>query len=128
MRTLDKYRSTVKRHLIPALGKVRLSALSKIQVQQACNRLGEGEKPLSAKSIHDTHGILHRALQQAVELELIAKNPSDSCRLPRKEKKEIRMLTAKDTYLKADEAVKHGLVDKIADGTKLNELIGGVAI
>ena len=51
MRTLDKYRSTVKMHLIPSLGKVRLSALSKIQVQQACNRLGEGEKPLSAKSM-----------------------------------------------------------------------------
>ena len=44
-----------------------------------------------------------------------------------KPKKEIRQLTGKDTYLKAEEAVKHGLVDCIADGAVLNELIGGVA-
>ena len=63
MRTMDKYRSTVRLHLIPALGKVKLSALSKIQVQCAFNKMGEGDKPLAPKSIQDTHGILHRALQ-----------------------------------------------------------------
>ena len=59
MRTMDKYRSTVRLHLIPALGKVKLSALNKIQVQQAFNRMGEGDKLLAPKSIHDAHGILH---------------------------------------------------------------------
>ena len=90
MRTLDKYRSTVRIHLIPALGRIKLSALNKIQVQQAINRLGEGDNPLAAKSIHDAHGILHRALQQAVEIEIIAKNPSDNCKMPRVVKKEIK--------------------------------------
>ena len=90
MRTLDKYRSTVRLHLIPALGKIKLSALNKIQVQHAFNRFSEGDKPLSPKTIRDTHGILHRALEQAVELEIIAKNPSDNCKLPRVEKNEIQ--------------------------------------
>jgi len=44
-----------------------------------------------------------------------------------KPRREIRQLTSKDTYMKADEALKHGLVDDIADGAVLNELIGGVA-
>ena len=90
MRTLDKYRSTVRLHLIPALGKIKLSALNKIQVQHAFNRFSEGDKPLSPKTIRDTHGILHRALEQAVELEIIAKNPSDNCKLPRVENNEIQ--------------------------------------
>lgn len=41
--------------------------------------------------------------------------------------REIRQLTGKDTYMKADAALKHGLVDSIADGIVLNDLIGGVA-
>ena len=45
-----------------------------------------------------------------------------------KPKDEIRQLTSKDTYLKAEEALKYGLIDVIADGKRLNELIGGVAI
>ncbi|MBO7217297.1 MAG: ATP-dependent Clp protease proteolytic subunit, partial [Clostridia bacterium] len=45
-----------------------------------------------------------------------------------KPKQEIRRLTSKDTYLKAEEAEKHGLIDVIADGAKLYELIGGVSI
>lgn len=45
-----------------------------------------------------------------------------------KEKKEIMKLTAKDTYLSADKAKSHGLIDIIADGIELNELIGGNAI
>ena len=90
LRTLDKYRSVVRIHLIPAIGKIKLSELNKIQVQCACNRLGEGRRRISAKTVQDIHGILHRALQQAVEVELIEKNPSDNCRLPRIEKNEIK--------------------------------------
>ena len=42
-------------------------------------------------------------------------------------KDEIRKLTSKDTYMRAEEALKHGLVDCIADGAGLTELIGGAA-
>ena len=103
MRTLDKYRSSVRLHLIPALGKVKLSALNKIQVQRAFNLLGEGSTPLSAKTLHDVHGILHRALQQAVELDIIIKNPSDNCRLPRVEKTEIKPMTKQQISTFIDE-------------------------
>lgn len=89
-RTMDKYRSTVRLHLIPALGKTKLSTLNKIQVQRAFNKLGDKERPLAAKTVHDIHGILHRALQQAIELDIIAKNPADNCKLPRAEKTEIK--------------------------------------
>lgn len=45
-----------------------------------------------------------------------------------KPKKEIAKLTSTDNYLSAEQALKHGLIDVIADGKELYELIGGTAI
>lgn len=103
-RSLDKYRSTVKQHLIPALGDVKLSELNKIQVQRAMNRLGDGVQPCSAKSIHDIHGILHRALQQAVEVDIMERNPSDHCRLPRVEKSEMKPMNKQQIRMFMEES------------------------
>lgn len=92
-RTLDKYRSTVKVRLVPHLGKIKLSDLSVHHIQHVYNgflRGADGLRQLSTKSIRDTHGTLHRALQQAVELDYIKINPSDRCRLPRIEKTDIK--------------------------------------
>ena len=92
-RTLDKYRSTVKVRLVPHLGKIKLCDLSTHHIQHVYNsflRGTAGFRHLSTKSIRDTHGTLHRALQQAVELDYIKINPSDRCKLPRIEKTDIK--------------------------------------
>lgn len=92
-RTLDKYRSTVKVRLVPHLGKIKLCDLSAHHIQHVYNNLlrgADGFRQLSTKSIRDTHGTLHRALQQAVELDYIKINPSDRCKLPRIEKTDIK--------------------------------------
>ena len=53
-------------------------------------RTKEGVPPLSAKTIKLIHGILHKALQQAVAIGYLRFNPSDACALPRVIKKELR--------------------------------------
>lgn len=111
-RTLDKYRSTIKNRLIPYLGKMKLSALSTHHIQHVYNGLWRGEEgfnQLSPKSIRDTHGTLHRALEQAVELNYIRTNPSDRCKLPRVEKAEIKALETKQlsAFLKAIEGNRY---------------------
>ena len=45
--------------------------------------------------------------------------------LSKKSKKEIMKLTSKDNFLNAEEAKSHGLIDHIADGKELYNLIGG---
>ena len=105
-RTLDKYRSTIKNRLTPHLGRVKLSALSTHHIQHVYNGLWRGEEgfnQLSPKSIRDTHGTLHRALEQAVELNYIRTNPSDRCKLPRASQRQIDPLDAKQikTFLSA---------------------------
>lgn len=45
MRTMDKYRSTVRLHLIPALGKVKLFALNSrpLEPHRSQSKLGAGQ-------------------------------------------------------------------------------------
>ena len=45
-----------------------------------------------------------------------------------KSRKHINKLTATDTYLNAEEAVENGIVDEVATGLTLYELIGGIAL
>lgn len=93
--TKAEYQSNIKHRIKPAIGAVKLNKLSAPIIQKFYNDLGrssETKKALTAKSIHNTHGVLHKALQQAVELGYIPVNPSDICKLPRKEKTEITPL------------------------------------
>ena len=130
--TYDSYKMTVETHLKGGLGAVKLSALNTMQIQRFYNGLaregkrvprrdaaGKPEKrngktvygcvPLSAKSIKNVHGVLHRALDKAVELRYIPFNPADVCTLPRVEKKEIKPLSIDEqaAFLKAIEEHKH---------------------
>ena len=94
-RTLDSYTTTCKTHIKPALGAVKLSALAAHDIQRFYNVLhrGSNEKPgLSPKTIKNTHGVLHKALEQAMKLGYIRFNPSTACELPRIEKAEIKPL------------------------------------
>ncbi len=94
-RTVDSYKSTMRTHLKPGLGAIRLESLSAHTIQGLYNKLGAQDgnrKALSAKTIKNVHGVLHKALQQAVANGYIRFNPADSCVLPRIIKKQIQPL------------------------------------
>ena len=94
-RTLDSYRTTVDTHLKPAFGAVKLDALATHEIQRFYNSLQKGQgprQPLSPKTIRNIHGVLHKALQQAVELSYLRSNPATACKLPRVERTEIKPL------------------------------------
>ena len=90
--TVASYHTQIATHIKPALGAVKLQALKAPQIQKFYNGLQKGDKPLSAKTIKNIHGVLHKALQQAVEVGYIRFNPSDACKLPRVVKKDIKPL------------------------------------
>jgi len=108
-RTVENYKSVCKNHLNPNIGAVKLPELSPHIIQIMMNRLQKDskykdkngkeqiKKGLSAKTIKNTHGVLHAALQQAVVNDYIQKNPANSgkagkVKLPRIEEKEIKPL------------------------------------
>ena len=92
-RTLEIYKTDIRVHIKPALGAVRLEALTTQSIQAFYNALGKPTKDrpegLSPKTVKNIHGVLHKALQQAVLIGCLRFNPTDACALPRREKKEL---------------------------------------
>lgn len=100
--TAALYQSQIRVHIKPAMGAVKLEALNPHTIQGFYNKLGrehDGEPGLNAKSIKNIHGILHKALEQAVKVGYIRSNPADACTLPRVIKKEIKPLDEDATAL-----------------------------
>lgn len=93
--TVCAYKATIKTHLKPGLGAIRMDALDSHTIQGFYNRLekpAKGQEGISPKTIKNVHGVLHKALQQAVANGYIRFNPTDACVLPRIVKKDIRPL------------------------------------
>jgi len=87
------YKKQIDLHIRPALGATKLESLNPHTVQQFYNKLGSsrnGDDGLSPKSIKNVHGILHKALQQAVKVGYIRVNPTDACTLPKVIRKELK--------------------------------------
>ncbi len=95
-RTIEKYQSIVENQIKPSLGKIKLTKLSKMDVQKFCNNLRNKRtgKPLAPKTIKDIHGTLHKALQVAVKFDMLKINVADkiNIELPKVERAEIKPL------------------------------------
>lgn len=108
--TVSSYTRLIKNHIKPALGAVRLEILKAHTIQAFYNGLGEsrGDNPaLSPKTVKNIHGVLHKALQQAVKEDYIRTNPADACTPPRYVRKEINPLDEKDTVRFVDAIKGH---------------------
>lgn len=79
--TISQYKSYAHNHIVPVLGNHRLDELSLAQIQKFINSLAQ--ESLSAKTVKNIYGIMHRCLQQAVTLGYLRHNPSEHCSLPR---------------------------------------------
>lgn len=125
------YEQQIRLHIKPALGAVKLEELNAHTIQGLYNRLSRernGKPGLSPKSVKNVHGILHKALQQAVGVGYIRFNPSSACTLPRAEQKEIRPLDEVQIgeFLNAIDGHRHELLYKVAlfTGMREGELLG----
>lgn len=89
-RTAESYRCQIENHLRPELGKYKLEDLRPHIVQHFCNELLRSG--LTPKTVKTIHGVLHKALEQAVTLGYIRTNPSTGCILPRVTRKPLAPL------------------------------------
>ena len=98
-----KYKKTIETYIVPALGKVSLQKLGPLHVKRLCNN--QQKRGLSPKMVGEIHGLLHKALDDAVKWGLVARNVCDLVDRPRFEKKETPVLD-KDQALSLLESVK----------------------
>lgn len=127
-RTRTTYESVIKTRIVPRIGAVRLCDLTPYHIQSFVNSLGKGKTPLSPKTIKDTHGVLHSALEKAKQLQCIKENPADCCTLPRAEKPDIHFLAGDDLkrFLQAIQGhpFEKMLLVAVFTGMRQSELIG----
>ena len=101
-RTVQKYKCDIRIHIKPGLGAVKLNQLTPLMVQHFyndCSKEHDGKKGLAPKSLKDLHGVLHKALQQAVDIGYLRDNPTSHCKIPKVEKPDIQPL---DSFQIAD--------------------------
>ena len=92
-RTFESYELTVRLHLEPELGKIRLEKLTPQHVQTVLNRKSRDGK-LSARSVAYIRAVLRQGLNQALRWGLITRNPATLVDPPRSVRREIAPLNA----------------------------------
>lgn len=125
------YQNQIRLYIRPALGATKLESLNPHDIQGLYNRLKTGQDDktgVSAKTVRNIHGVFHKALQQAVDLGYLRVNPSDNCKLPKKEAKEMHPLNEQQIplFLNAIDGHRHEILYRIAlfTGMREGEVLG----
>ena len=124
--TVTSYEATIRNHLKPGLGALRLDALTTHDIQEFYNSLlssTENHKALSPKTIKNIHGVLHHALEQAMLNNYIRANPSNACVIPKAVKKKVKPMNEKQiaSFLKAIKGHKYEHMFLVALFTGIRE-------
>jgi len=83
-RTLDTYRTMIRMHLNPYIGKRRLDQVQPEHLEQTYKQLLD--KGLSPASVLRVHRMLHRALKIAMQRDRVARNVATLVEPPRQER------------------------------------------
>ena len=137
--TKDYYLNYINNHIIPQLGTSKLDKLTTIQIQKFYNDLQKNgrvqryqhiqlkNKGLSVRVVHGIHTLLNNCLEQAVAERLILVNPARGRKLPKMEKREMKVLPEEKIRPYLMEADKRGLLApfylELTTGLRRGELL-----
>ncbi len=132
-RTWERYASLLRSSVIPALGAMRLQELSPQHLDEfyahslATERGQKKESRLSPTTVHHRHVALKMALERAVEIGVLSKNPARFTSPPRVNRPEMRVLAEEEAtaLLKVLEDTPSELPAYLAltTGARLGELL-----
>jgi integrase len=123
-----EYEGAIRKHLVPALGKVPLAKLSPQHLERFYDHLiGIGLSSSTIRKIQ--HGVVHPALDRASRFNLVARNVAALIDLPKREKRhESRVLTVEEVWALHRAVSGHRLealyVLELSTGMRLGELLG----
>jgi integrase len=127
-RTWERYESIVRVHIKPALGRIKLKALTPPHVRSLYReKLDAG---LAARTVEYIHVTLHKALKDAVADALIPRNVTEAVKAPRAKGKEVNSLSPTqaraflDAVRDASDRFEALYVLAITAGLREGELLG----
>jgi integrase len=104
--TWDRYESLVRVHVVPRIGRVRLSKLRPHHLQATLDSmLADGASPAS---VVKTHNVMKSSLKQAVRWQLLAASPSDGVSPPAARRPTLTVPAAEDMRRLIDAAAETG--------------------
>ena len=134
--TQMSYERRIYQHIIPALGGVQLDKLTTAEIQQFYFDLKQGGRllrtelygeGLSDQTVRGIHTTLHAALSKAVDERLIFRNPSDGCKLPPANPREMKVLTPEEIQRLLIQAKEDGcfelLLLELSTGLRRGEIL-----
>ena len=137
--TYNNYETLIRLHIKPYIGEVKLNKLTTLQIQKLYNKLlseGRFDRPeardqpkgLSGKTVRNIHTVIHSACEKAIVERLLAVNPTKGCRLPKKERTEMKVLPPEKLAHFFREAKETGVFElyylDLSTGLRRGELLG----
>ena len=138
-RSCDNGSFKIDNHIVPELGNTPLEKLTTIQIQKFYNDLQKSgriqrythiklkDKGLSTRVVRGIHTLLNNCLEQAVAERLLLANPAKGCRLPKLEKREMKILPEDKIGPYLAEAERRGLLAafylELTTGLRRGELL-----
>jgi integrase len=125
--TFERHEQLVRCHIRPALGEIKLKALTPVHVRRLISDKSSGA--LAAGTVRKIHSTLHKALSQAVSDGLIPRNAA-AVQAPSPAPEEMRPLSEAEAraFLKAaresDDRFEAPYVLAITTGLRRGELLG----
>ena len=126
--TFERYEQISRLHLKPAVGRVKLKALTPAHVRSLYReKLDAGASPRTVRYVHTT---LHKALKQAIADGLISRNATEAVKPPQLTKEEMHLLGADEVKVFLETARQTGdrlealYVLAIHTGLRQGELLG----
>lgn len=125
-KTSDQYKQIVKQHIIPDLGMIKLKDLNPRQIQALYSKKMLGGT--SARTVILIHAVLRRALNHALKLGMIGRNPALAVIRPKFKRKEMKTLSDSQvrTFLSYAEQDRFEVLFWLAvtTGLRQGELLG----
>ena len=132
LRTLEGYRGSVQRYVLPRIGNLPLRQLSARHIQEMESALlrggGSRGQGLSPQTVLQVHRVLSNALRTAERLGLVERNAAGTVEPPRVVRREMRTLAWDDVHRLLDHII-HPLflflvLLAIQTGLRRSELMG----
>lgn len=129
-KTAERYREMLV-HVTRKIGPQPLSKVTTLQLQRVYNQLLKSGKKNgtghSIKTVRNTHGVVHSALETAVAWGLLKVNPASRCKLPPAPKREAVALDFTAARRLLESSSDHWLADfltvDIASGARRGEML-----
>jgi integrase len=125
-KTIEGYNDLIRLHIKPAIGSVKLSALTPSHVQKFySDQLNLG---LSRRTVQFMHAVLHKSLDQAVRWGMLPRNVCDLVKAPQPERRAMNVWTAEQVKIFLDYVHFHRwypiYVLAVTCGFRIGEVLG----